>query len=77
MPAAGTSRDADYKTTGSVGFPAKSGDGSEGKKQLSNGMYRQHRILSDEEVQQGKKTRWTELEIHGQLSNLLIFTQTC
>lgn len=28
-------------------------------------MQRVHRILTDEELAQGKTTRWMELEIHG------------
>ncbi|PAV65588.1 hypothetical protein WR25_12287 [Diploscapter pachys] len=33
-------------------------------------MARGHRILTEEEVAQGKTTRWTELEIHGRVRNL-------
>lgn len=57
--------DQDYKTGGSAGFPKTKAENADGKKQLSNGMYRQHRIMTDEEVAAGKQTRWMELEIHG------------
>ena len=35
-------------------------------------MNRVHRILSDEEISQGKQTRWMELEIHGQNNHFVI-----
>lgn len=57
----------DYKSGGSAGFPKTKAENADGKKQLSNGMYRQHRIMTDEELSAGKETRWMELEIHGLL----------
>lgn len=44
-------------------------DGGDGKKQLTNGMSRVHQILTEEEIAQGKTTRWMELEIHGLFVN--------
>jgi hypothetical protein len=55
----------DYKDDSGVGMPVTKAESHEGRKQLSNGMYRVHRVLTDDEVNQGKGTRWTELEIHG------------
>ncbi|CAJ0579635.1 unnamed protein product, partial [Mesorhabditis spiculigera] len=53
-----------------VGLPVTKMEGSDGKKQLTNGMQRVHRILTEEELNQGKSTRWMELEIHGRVRNL-------
>lgn len=50
---------------GSVGFPVTKNESADGKKMLTNGMYRIHRIMTEEEIAQGKESRWTELEIHG------------
>ncbi|CAJ0929179.1 unnamed protein product, partial [Mesorhabditis belari] len=53
-----------------VGLPLTKSEGSDGKKQLTNGMQRVHRILTDEELAQGKTTRWQEMEIHGRIRNI-------
>jgi hypothetical protein len=55
----------DYKSGSSAGLPQTKSENADGRKQLGNGMYRQHRIMSDDEVAAGKGTRWLELEIHG------------
>lgn len=55
----------DYKSGSSAGLPQTKTENADGRKQLGNGMYRQHRIMSDDEVAAGKGTRWLELEIHG------------
>ncbi|MFH4980361.1 hypothetical protein AB6A40_007070 [Gnathostoma spinigerum] len=60
----------EYKYGGSAGLPLTKNENSDGKKKLMNGMYRQHRILSEEEIAVGKETRWMELEIHGRVKNL-------
>uniref|UniRef100_A0A914UJH7 Uncharacterized protein n=1 Tax=Plectus sambesii TaxID=2011161 RepID=A0A914UJH7_9BILA len=66
----GVQHEQDYKSGGSAGFPKTKAECADGKKQLSNGMYRQHRIMTDEELNAGKGTRWMELEIHGKVRNL-------
>uniref|UniRef100_A0A914CJR2 poly(A)-specific ribonuclease n=1 Tax=Acrobeloides nanus TaxID=290746 RepID=A0A914CJR2_9BILA len=60
----------DYKDDNGVGMPVTKAESHEGRKQLSNGMYRIHRVLTDDEVAQGKGTRWTELEVHGNIRNI-------
>lgn len=55
----------EYKNGGNAGVPLSKIDNPDGKKIVSNGMARVHRLMSDEEITQGKQTRWTELEIHG------------
>lgn len=62
----------DYKEKehGGAGLPLTKAEGGDGKKQLTNGMSRMHRILSDEELAQGKQTRWMEMEIHGKVRNI-------
>lgn len=55
---------------GSVGFPVTKNESADGKKMLTNGMYRIHRIMTEEEIAQGKESRWTELEIHGRVKNI-------
>ncbi|EYC40985.1 hypothetical protein Y032_0587g345 [Ancylostoma ceylanicum] len=58
------------KQGGGAGLPLTKVENNEGKKVLTNGMSRVHRILSEDEINQGKTTRWTELEIHGRVKNL-------
>ncbi|KAK6747565.1 hypothetical protein RB195_000640 [Necator americanus] len=58
------------KQGGGAGLPLTKVENNEGKKVLTNGMSRVHRILSEDEINQGKTTRWTELEIHGRVRNL-------
>ncbi|EPB68847.1 hypothetical protein ANCCEY_12068 [Ancylostoma ceylanicum] len=53
------------KQGGGAGLPLTKVENNEGKKVLTNGMSRVHRILSEDEINQGKTTRWTELEIHA------------
>ncbi|CAB3409478.1 unnamed protein product [Caenorhabditis bovis] len=53
-----------------AGLPLTKSENSDGKKTLSNGMSRVHRVYTDEELAQGRNTRWTELEIHGRVRNL-------
>lgn len=57
---------SDYKDDNGVGFPVTRSENPDGKKQLSNGMYRQHRVYTDDEIALGRQTRWTELEVHGE-----------
>lgn len=54
------------KQGGGAGLPLTKVENNDGKKVLTNGMSRVHRILSEDEINQGKTTRWTELEIHGE-----------
>ncbi|VDM63174.1 unnamed protein product [Angiostrongylus costaricensis] len=58
------------KQGGGAGLPLTKVENNDGKKVLTNGMSRVHRILSEDEINQGKTTRWTELEIHGRVRNL-------
>lgn len=60
----------EYKYGGSAGFPLRKEENPDGKKQLSNGMCRTHRIMAREEVEAGRPTRWTELEVHGRIRNI-------
>lgn len=53
------------KQGGGAGQPLSKSENNEGKKTLTNGMSRVHRILTDDEMANGRTTRWTELEIHG------------
>ncbi|CAD6197925.1 unnamed protein product [Caenorhabditis auriculariae] len=67
-----SSANGEYKDKqgGGAGLPVTKMENNDGKKTLTNGMSRVHRILTDEEINQGKQTRWTELEIHGRVRNL-------
>ncbi|EGT40060.1 hypothetical protein CAEBREN_19479 [Caenorhabditis brenneri] len=58
------------KPCGGAGQPLTKSENSDGKKLLSNGMLRVHRVLTDEEINNGRPTWWTELEIHGKVKNL-------
>ncbi|CAI5447296.1 unnamed protein product [Caenorhabditis angaria] len=58
------------KQGGGAGLPVTKGEVKDGKKMLPNGMSRVHRVYTEEEIAQGKSTRWTELEIHGRVRNL-------
>uniref|UniRef100_A0A1I7XDI4 Leucine rich repeat containing 36 n=1 Tax=Heterorhabditis bacteriophora TaxID=37862 RepID=A0A1I7XDI4_HETBA len=58
------------KQGGGAGLPLSKIENNEGKKTLTNGMSRVHRILTEDEISQGKTTRWSELEIHGRVRNL-------
>ncbi|KHN84421.1 CCR4-NOT transcription complex subunit 6-like [Toxocara canis] len=60
----------DYKPGGSAGLPVTKAENAEGRKQLLNGMHRMHRIMTEEEIAQGKQPRWTELEVHGRVKNV-------
>uniref|UniRef100_A0A915C2Z7 poly(A)-specific ribonuclease n=1 Tax=Parascaris univalens TaxID=6257 RepID=A0A915C2Z7_PARUN len=60
----------DYKPGGSAGLPVTKAENADGRKQLLNGMHRVHRIMTEEELAQGKQPRWTELEIHGRVKNV-------
>ncbi|VDN56441.1 unnamed protein product [Dracunculus medinensis] len=60
----------EIKCGGSAGFPVTKAESSDGRKQLTNGMYRVHRILTDEEISEGKESEWTELEVHGRIKNI-------
>ncbi|CAI4228362.1 unnamed protein product [Auanema sp. JU1783] len=53
-----------------AGLPLMKTDKNDGKKTLTNGLTRTHRLLTEEEIAQGKPARWTELEIHGRVKNL-------
>lgn len=49
----------------SAGLPLTKSESTDGRKKLPNGMFRVHRIMTEEELAQGKEPRWTELEIRG------------
>lgn len=55
----------EYKSGGNAGLPLTKTENPDGKKLISNGIYRVHRLMTEEEVAAGKQSRWTELEIHG------------
>ncbi|KAK6058946.1 hypothetical protein COOONC_03457 [Cooperia oncophora] len=63
------------KQGGGAGLPLTKVENNDGKKVLTNGMSRVHRILSEDEINQGKTTRWTELEIHVFCCNAALFNQ--
>uniref|UniRef100_A0A1I7TX84 poly(A)-specific ribonuclease n=1 Tax=Caenorhabditis tropicalis TaxID=1561998 RepID=A0A1I7TX84_9PELO len=58
------------KHCGGAGQPLTKSENNDGKKVLTNGMSRVHRVLTDDELASGRSTRWTELEIHGRVKNL-------
>uniref|UniRef100_A0A915CY62 poly(A)-specific ribonuclease n=1 Tax=Ditylenchus dipsaci TaxID=166011 RepID=A0A915CY62_9BILA len=60
----------EYKSGGNAGVPLSKVENPEGKKVISNGISRVHRLLTDEEIAQGRQSRWTELEIHGRIRNI-------
>ncbi|KAI1703847.1 endonuclease/Exonuclease/phosphatase family domain-containing protein [Ditylenchus destructor] len=60
----------EYKSGGNAGFPLSKSENPDGKKLMSNGTYRVHRLLTDEEMAQGRQSRWTELEVHGRIRNI-------
>uniref|UniRef100_A0A914ID77 poly(A)-specific ribonuclease n=1 Tax=Globodera rostochiensis TaxID=31243 RepID=A0A914ID77_GLORO len=60
----------DFKANGIAGCPMTRAENPDGKKVISNGLARVHRILTDEEQSRGCKTRWTELEVHGLVKNV-------
>lgn len=53
------------KCATSAGLPLTKSESTDGRKKLPNGMLRVHRIMTEEELAQGKEPRWTELEIRG------------
>lgn len=53
------------KQGGGAGQPLTKSENNDGKKTLTNGMSRVHRVLTEDEIASGRSTRWTELEIHG------------
>lgn len=55
----------EFKTGSLSGMPQSKVDNPDGKKLITNGLYRVHRLLNEEEVAQGKITQWYELEVHG------------
>ncbi|CAD5220592.1 unnamed protein product [Bursaphelenchus okinawaensis] len=57
----------EWHYTGTVGLPLTKDEGSEGRKILKNGAQRTHRILSEDELSQGKQARWLEMEVHGSI----------
>ncbi|CAI2350728.1 unnamed protein product [Caenorhabditis sp. 36 PRJEB53466] len=69
---AGGEMSSEYKDKqgGGAGQPLTKSENNDGKKTLTNGMSRVHRILTDEEMANGRTMRWTELEIHGRVKNL-------
>ncbi|KAL3114948.1 hypothetical protein niasHT_011384 [Heterodera trifolii] len=60
----------DFKSNGNAGCPLTRAENPDGKKVISNGLARIHRILTDEEQSRGCKTRWNELEVHGMIKNI-------
>lgn len=61
---------SEFKIGGNAGVPLTRVENPDGKKVISNGCSRIHRILTDEERFRGCKTRWTELEVHGRIKNI-------
>lgn len=55
----------EFKTGSISGVPLSKAENPDGKKLITNGLYREHRFLNEEEVAQGKQTQWFELEVHG------------
>ncbi|KAI6214452.1 Poly(A)-specific ribonuclease [Aphelenchoides besseyi] len=58
--------------SGSAGLPItpeEIGD-TQGRRTLRNQASRIHRLLSPEEIDNGKQARWLEIEIHGSVRNL-------
>lgn len=51
-------------------MPLTRAENPDGKKIISNGVARIHRIYTEEEKARGCKTRWTELEVHGCVKNI-------
>lgn len=67
----------EYKSGGNAGVPLSKADNPDGKKIVSNGMARVHRLMTDDEIAQGRQTRWTELEIHGLIFFCKIIFKSC
>ncbi|VDM96694.1 unnamed protein product [Thelazia callipaeda] len=61
----------------SAGLPLTRSESTDGKKKLPNGMYRVHRIMTEEELAQGKEPRWTELEIRGRNLSPFLWEMRC
>lgn len=52
---------------GMAGLPVSSEENIEGRRTLQNSASRTHRILNNDELQNGKQARWLELEVHGKV----------
>ncbi|VDK87729.1 unnamed protein product [Litomosoides sigmodontis] len=61
----------------SAGLPLTKSESTDGRKKLPNGMLRVHRILTEEELAQGKEPRWTELEIRGRNLSPFLWEMRC
>ncbi|KAI6218823.1 Leucine-rich repeat and Endonuclease exonuclease phosphatase domain containing protein [Aphelenchoides fujianensis] len=60
----------DYTGSAGMPLPAEEVGENQGRRTLRNQASRIHRLLSPEEIENGKQARWLELEIHGQVRNL-------
>jgi hypothetical protein len=64
----GTELASDWAYTGKAGLPVTLDQSTtEGRKILRNSASRTHRLLSADELENGKQARWLELEVHGKL----------
>ncbi|EJW80170.1 hypothetical protein WUBG_08921, partial [Wuchereria bancrofti] len=61
----------------SAGLPLTKSESTDGRKKLPNGMLRMHRIMTEEELAQGKEPRWTELEIRGRNLSPFLWEMRC
>jgi len=66
----GTPLLSDWTYSGMAGLPVTHEENSEGRRTLRNSASRTHRILSRDELENGKQARWLELEVHGKIRNL-------
>ncbi|OZC10291.1 CCR4-NOT transcription complex subunit 6-like family protein [Onchocerca flexuosa] len=65
------------KCATSAGLPLTKSESTDGRKKLPNGMLRVHRIMTEEELAQGKEPRWTELEIRGRNLSPVLWEMRC
>jgi Leucine-rich repeat (LRR) protein len=61
----GTPLATDWGYHGMSGLPVTTEENPEGRRTLRNNASRTHRLLSRDELENGKQARWLELEVHG------------
>lgn len=61
----GTPLATDWDYHGMSGLPVTTEENPEGRRTLRNNASRTHRLLSRDELENGKQARWLELEVHG------------
>lgn len=61
----GTTLSSEWLYSGMAGLPVTHEESAEGRRVLRNNASRTHRILSRDELENGKQARWLELEVHG------------